>query len=65
MRHNILIIKDKEISVSIHASVKDATFLLCVQIKAYTVSIHASVKDATTIKDKRIIASITFQSTHL
>ena len=36
------------IYVSIHASVKDATLVLCVPGYIPKVSIHASVKDATT-----------------
>ena len=35
--------------VSIHASVKDATPLVCGSLAYYAVSIHASVKDATLI----------------
>ena len=37
--------------VSIHASVKDATFQGAAYAKTLAVSIHASVKDATTFTD--------------
>ena len=40
------------ISVSIHASVKDATQLRAFKAGLYLVSIHASVKDATQIFEK-------------
>ena len=35
------------VNVSIHASVKDATYPLLLLLSHYKVSIHASVKDAT------------------
>ena len=40
-------------SVSIHASVKDATTVFCHPIHIHLVSIHASVKDATDHLSKR------------
>ena len=52
------------VQVSIHASVKDATFQGAAYAKMLAVSIHASVKDATYL----IIVALTlnvFQSTHL
>ena len=45
-------------SVSIHASVKDATAHSGTLPILYIVSIHASVKDATIIKDKEITEKI-------
>ena len=52
------------ISVSIHASVKDATNNRLYVIKHISVSIHASVKDAT-FAMLMLISVILFQSTHL
>ena len=54
----------RDITVSIHASVKDAT-ATGVKIRGYVVvSIHASVKDATTFTTDDTRAT-RFQSTHL
>jgi len=39
--------------VSIHASVKDATFLARDGNRFFSVSIHASVKDATPVRGRR------------
>ena len=50
--------------VSIHASVKDATFLFHLLFLIVVVSIHASVKDATAAYAKTL-AETKFQSTHL
>ena len=52
------------INVSIHASVKDATFVISDKSLLPEVSIHASVKDAT-ISPPPIAAGLWFQSTHL
>jgi len=49
-------------SVSIHASVKDATFDTIDDAGYNFVSIHASVKDATGVDDERSDAPL-FQST--
>ena len=50
--------------VSIHASVKDATFAKVGIISLVDVSIHASVKDATKAH-RPDIPACWFQSTHL
>ena len=52
------------VSVSIHASVKDATYTdeFCNPLKR--VSIHASVKDATLLF-LALLSVLVFQSTHL
>ena len=50
--------------VSIHASVKDATFIMYRSFADVPVSIHASVKDATYIWRKNG-NPVVFQSTHL
>ena len=50
-------------NVSIHASVKDATWLLLLLYRC-KVSIHASVKDATFGLEGFLFPSISFQSTH-
>ena len=47
MRLNTLIHYQSVITVSIHAPVKDATFLDPIDAKLIAVSIHAPVKDAT------------------
>ena len=52
------------ISVSIHASVKDATTALFGTIDRVGVSIHASVKDATRKRMRKLVLGL-FQSTHL
>ena len=46
----------KPVFVSIHASVKDATYWSCKWYLSIIVSIHASVKDATTSKPDIFIA---------
>ena len=52
------------ITVSIHASVKDATSDGSISVFCDEVSIHASVKDAT-YKKRGLISRLMFQSTHL
>ena len=47
MRHEHVNLLKAQISVSIHASVKDATQFRGFSYKEIIVSIHASVKDAT------------------
>ena len=50
--------------VSIHASVKDATYNYVINLDGTVVSIHASVKDATKQEPFRSSFQM-FQSTHL
>ena len=50
MRHKRVENETKD-QVSIHASVKDATYSICIVNGVYDVSIHASVKDATQMLD--------------
>ena len=64
MRHKNRLYVIKHISVSIHASVKDATIIKDKEITEKIVSIHASVKDAT-LKYRLILSAPMFQSTHL
>ena len=52
------------LSVSIHASVKDATLTYNPEHLPKNVSIHASVKDATYNDPSAVMARL-FQSTHL
>ena len=64
MRHRLAREWQKEMAVSIHASVKDATMpspSSCLKTK---VSIHASVKDATD-NTEEFVPPYMFQSTHL
>ena len=64
MRPNALATRAIMETVSIHASVKDATSVHAYDVPYPDVSIHASVKDATNqnVSDLR---SYQFQSTHL
>ena len=52
-------------SVSIHASVKDATNAYKIDFESNGVSIHASVKDATQAAEMPTSNITRFQSTHL
>ena len=54
-----------ETTVSIHASVKDATAAILNNRRFDLVSIHASVKDATSPRRKTQRYYHQFQSTHL
>ena len=64
MRPSLGLIRDKTFIVSIHASVKDATYADDVSDSDENVSIHASVKDATFQTDRPALTP-KFQSTHL
>ena len=64
MRHPEHLPKNEYGYVSIHASVKDATYAYDVPDPDEDVSIHASVKDATN-SEVFLIRRLSFQSTHL
>ena len=57
-------VSDPNENVSIHASVKDATFSPFFTLEGIAVSIHASVKDATVLSNGQVFSN-PFQSTHL